>query len=620
MDWRDEGLLIAVRRHGESSAIVEVLTRGHGRHAGVVRGGAGRRMAPLLQPGARLSVEWTARLEDHIGTFRVDPIGSRTAAIMADGAALAALGAMTALVAVTLPERDSHPELYGRCLELVDALGVGADWGARYAAWELALLAELGFGLDLERLRGHRPDGGTGLGVAEVGAGGQPGGGGGLGGQAAGSAGFSARRLGGAAGRGGGGGGVAADRLLPRGAGGAGAAARGPAAGAGARGPGDPAATVTALPGPGKRCKLGRGQRRVTEIDMTKRIGRTLVVLGSLWLGLTGAAAAQTVPSDGSVLPFPPAPMAGKAAPRLQDSTMIWPDQPQRLPKDAPNILIVLLDDVGFGVAETFGGEVHTPTLDRLAAEGISYNGFNTTSICSPTRASLLTGRNHTRVGVGTIAERAVAFDGYTGVIPKNAATIAEVLKNYGYHTAAFGKWHNTPAIETTAIGPKDRWPNGYGFEYFYGFLGGETSQWEPRLTENYDAVEPPHDDPNYHLTSDMVDKALEWLDDYRAFDPGQAVLHVLGARRRARPAPCLQGMGGQVQGQVRQRLGRLSRARLQAPARDGRHPARHRADAARPDDGVVGQHPRGAAAVPGAADGTVCRLRRAYRHARSAG
>ncbi len=149
MDWRDEGLLIAVRRHGESSAIVEVLTRGHGRHAGVVRGGAGRRMAPVLQPGARLSVEWTARLEDHIGTFRVDPMASRTAAIMADGAALAALGAMTALVAVTLPERDSHPELYGRCLELVEALGVGADWGARYAAWELALLAELGFGLDL---------------------------------------------------------------------------------------------------------------------------------------------------------------------------------------------------------------------------------------------------------------------------------------------------------------------------------------------------------------------------------------------------------------------------------------------------------------------------------------
>ncbi len=248
-------------------------------------------------------------------------------------------------------------------------------------------------------------------------------------------------------------------------------------------------------------------------------------ILAASALVLPVSTPAQTAPEDGSVLPFPPEPMAGKVAPRLQDSVMQWPAEPQRLPKDAPNILIVLLDEVGFGISEAFGGEVHTPTLDRLAAEGISYNGFHTTSICSPTRASLLTGRDHTRVGNGTIAERAVAFDGYTGIMPKTAATVAEVLKNYGYHTAAFGKWHNTPATETTAIGPKDRWPNGYGFEYFYGFLGGETSQWEPRLTENYDAVEPPHDDPTYHLTPDMTDKALKWLDDYRAYDPQKPFL-----------------------------------------------------------------------------------------------
>jgi arylsulfatase A-like enzyme len=247
---------------------------------------------------------------------------------------------------------------------------------------------------------------------------------------------------------------------------------------------------------------------------------RGSTILLAATLAFTAPALGQPAPSDGSVLPFPPVPMAGTAAARLQDSTMEWPAEPQRLPSDAPNILIVLLDDVGFGVSETFGGEVHTPTLSRLAGDGISYNSFHTTAICSPTRASLLTGRDHTRVGNGTIAERAVAFDGYTGVMPKTAATVAEVLKNYGYHTAAFGKWHNTPATETTAIGPKDRWPNGYGFEHFYGFLGGETSQWEPRLTENYDAVEPPHDDPKYHLTSDMVDKALKWLDDYRAYDP----------------------------------------------------------------------------------------------------
>ncbi|MFY9252822.1 MAG: arylsulfatase [Fuerstiella sp.] len=226
----------------------------------------------------------------------------------------------------------------------------------------------------------------------------------------------------------------------------------------------------------------------------------------------------------GSVLPFPATPMDSVSKPRLQDSTMKWPQQPQRLPADAPNILIVLLDDTGFGVSETFGGEVHTPTFSTLAKEGLRYNAFHTTSICSPTRASLLTGRNHTRVGSGTIAERAIAFDGYTGVIPKEAATIAEVLRHYGYATSAFGKWHNTPATETTSIGPKDRWPTGYGFDHFYGFLAGETSQWEPRLVKNYDHIEPPHDE-KYHLTEDMVDQALTWLDDRQAYAPDKPFL-----------------------------------------------------------------------------------------------
>ena len=252
---------------------------------------------------------------------------------------------------------------------------------------------------------------------------------------------------------------------------------------------------------------------------MKHRLNWLCAVVLSLQGGLSPAFA-QGAPADGSVLPFPPQPIAGVARPRLQDSTMKWPAAQAHLAKGAPNILIVLLDDVGFGVADTFGGEVHTPTLTRLAQEGIRYNAFHTTSICSPTRASLLTGRNHTRIGSGTIAERAVAFDGYTGVMPKTAATVAEVLKQYGYHTAAFGKWHNTPAIETTSIGPKNHWPNAYGFEYFYGFLGGETSQWEPRLTENYNHIEPPHNDPKYHLSVDLADRALKWVDDRDAFAP----------------------------------------------------------------------------------------------------
>jgi arylsulfatase A-like enzyme len=227
---------------------------------------------------------------------------------------------------------------------------------------------------------------------------------------------------------------------------------------------------------------------------------------------------------DGSILPFPPAPSASIAGPSLKESTHQRRVEVKHLPLGAPNILIVLMDDVGYGVAHTFGGFVHTPTLGKLADQGISYNTFNTTAICSPTRAALLTGRNQHRVGSGTIAERAVDWDGYVGVIPKTSATVAEVLKEYGYSTAAFGKWHNTPATETTAMGPFDRWPTGYGFEYFYGFLAGETSQWEPRLVENTNTIEPPHD-PQYHLTTDLADRAITWLHKHQAYAPDKPFL-----------------------------------------------------------------------------------------------
>ena len=227
---------------------------------------------------------------------------------------------------------------------------------------------------------------------------------------------------------------------------------------------------------------------------------------------------------DGSVLPFPPVPSASVAAPTLQDSTHKRRAEANHLPANAPNVLIVLMDDVGFGQTDTFGGEVHTPTLTRLRDEGISYNTFHTTAICSPTRAALLTGRNHQRVHSGTIAERAVDWDGYTGVIPKTSATLPEVLRNYGYKTAAFGKWHNTPADQTTAMGPFDRWPTGHGFDYFYGFLAGETSQYEPRLYENLNAIEPPHDE-KYHLSEDMADKAIRWMRRHRSFSPDKPFL-----------------------------------------------------------------------------------------------
>jgi arylsulfatase A-like enzyme len=230
---------------------------------------------------------------------------------------------------------------------------------------------------------------------------------------------------------------------------------------------------------------------------------------------------ATAAPDDGSTLPFPPTPSASVAKPRLQDSTHHRRVEKEHFPKDAPNIVIILLDDVGFGLPDTYGGPIHTPALSRIANEGISYNAFHTTSICSPTRAALLTGRNHQRVGSGTIAERAVDWDGYTGVIPRTSATLAKVLGEYGYKTAAFAKWHNTPATETTAMGPFTRWPTGegVGFDYFYGFLAGETSQWEPRLVENLNVIEPPHD-PKYHLSEDLADRAVTWMKRHRAFSP----------------------------------------------------------------------------------------------------
>jgi len=225
-------------------------------------------------------------------------------------------------------------------------------------------------------------------------------------------------------------------------------------------------------------------------------------------------------------LPFPDPPMGGKVGPTMQESVHKWRKEPQRLPKDAPNILIVMFDDAGFGQPDTFGGEIHTPTLSRLAEEGISYNRFHTTAMSSPTRAALMTGRNHHRVGAGIIAEFANDWDGYTGVIPKSSATIAEVLGHYGYATAAFGKDHNTP-IEQIANGPYDRTPTGRGFDYFYGFIAGETSQWEPTLWENTTPVSMPHVDnyEDFHLTEAMADKAITWMRRHLAMNPDRPFL-----------------------------------------------------------------------------------------------
>lgn len=223
------------------------------------------------------------------------------------------------------------------------------------------------------------------------------------------------------------------------------------------------------------------------------------------------------------ILPFPPAPSASQAGVTIESSTYQKRVTPKRLAADAPNILIVLIDDVGFGTPSTYGGEINTPTLSRIAGAGISYNRFHSTAMCSPTRAALLTGRNHTRVGNGQIAAIANDFDGFSGVIPKTSATMAEVLKAYGYNTSAFGKWHNTPEEQITNKGPFEYWPTGYGFEYFYGFLAGEASQYEPTMVRNLDYVDRPETsggNDHYHLSEDIADDAISWLRDQRVYAP----------------------------------------------------------------------------------------------------
>lgn len=229
---------------------------------------------------------------------------------------------------------------------------------------------------------------------------------------------------------------------------------------------------------------------------------------------------ARPLPHERS-LPFPERRSGSVAGRTIQESTYSPKPAASRLSENPPNVLVILIDDAGPSLPSTFGGAVRTPTLDRLRAEGIGYNRFHTTAMCSPTRASLLTGRNHHRVGNGQIAELANDWDGYSGHIPKSSATMAEVLRHYGYATGAWGKWHNTPAEETTAAGPFDRWPTGYGFEYFYGFLAGEASQYEPNLVRNTTVTLPPKTpEEGYHLSEDIADDAIAWLRSHRANAP----------------------------------------------------------------------------------------------------
>jgi arylsulfatase len=245
----------------------------------------------------------------------------------------------------------------------------------------------------------------------------------------------------------------------------------------------------------------------------------TLAVLGLLTgvpsfaqqiTGTPGAPGATTT-IDGKYLPPPPPPFGGVINMDAKDSKPYWPPTVVP-PKGAPNVLLIMTDDQGYGVSGTFGGVIPTPAMDRIAKAGLRYTQFHSTALCSPTRAALITGRNHHSVGFGVITEMSTGYPGYDSVIEKNSATIGEILKENGYATAWIGKNHNTPSYQLSVAGPFDQWPSGMGFDYFYGFMGGETDQWTPFLFRGHTQVFPWVGHPGYNLTTDMADDAIRYM------------------------------------------------------------------------------------------------------------
>jgi len=253
-----------------------------------------------------------------------------------------------------------------------------------------------------------------------------------------------------------------------------------------------------------------------------KRPRRSLLAVSSTLSATFFASALYAQQPDRTVLPIEPPVFSGKIESSYENSTPAALP-PVRTPDGAPNVLLVLIDDAGYGQTGTFGGLIPTPTLDSLAANGLRYDRFHVTALCSPTRSALLTGRNNHAVGMGTITNLATDFPGYTGAIPKSAALLPQVLQMNGYATAAFGKWHLIPENEVKLSGPFDHWPTHQGFDEYYGFLNGETNQWFPELTSGTAPVEmvvPPGRKVDYTLNEDLADHAIEWIKAEKSLAP----------------------------------------------------------------------------------------------------
>jgi arylsulfatase A-like enzyme len=239
--------------------------------------------------------------------------------------------------------------------------------------------------------------------------------------------------------------------------------------------------------------------------------------------GTPGSPDATTTIS-GKQLP-PPDPKFGGVIKQDALSSKYWWAPRVVPPKGAPNVLLIITDDAGFGVPSTFGGVIPTPTMDRLAKEGLRYNRVFSTALCSPTRAALITGRNHHSAGFGVISEQATGFPGYNSIIPRDQATIGRILKDNGYATSWFGKNHNTPAFAASQVGPFDQWPIGMGFEYFYGFVGGDANQWQPNLFRNTTQIFPFEGKPGWNLVTGMADDAIDWMTRMHQTSPSKPLL-----------------------------------------------------------------------------------------------
>jgi arylsulfatase A-like enzyme len=236
--------------------------------------------------------------------------------------------------------------------------------------------------------------------------------------------------------------------------------------------------------------------------------------------GTPGSPSATTT-IDGAQLPAPAPPFGGVINDSALQSTPWW--APRIVPpKQAPNVVLIITDDSGYGVPSTFGGVIPTPALDRVAAAGLRYTQMHSTALCSPTRAALITGRNHHSAGFGVISEQATGFPGYNSIIGRDKATIGRVLKDNGYATSWFGKDHNVPAFAASQAGPFDQWPIGMGFEYFYGFIGGDTNQWQPNLFRNTTQIYPFEGKPGWNLTTGMADDAIDYLNRVNQIDPSK--------------------------------------------------------------------------------------------------